>query len=121
MNSRRILIIDDDPNVTKLLQLTLERRDAKVEAMVDARGAVARAKEFQPHLIVCDIDLGATDGGEVAHQLSADPATAKIPLIYLSSLVTPGDSDKLSGGRKLISKQLPYTEIVDRILAEVPA
>ena len=121
MNARRILLIDDDPNVTKLLQLTLERHGAEVAALTEARGAVARAKEFRPRLVVCDIDLGSTDGGVVAHQFGADPATASIPIIYLSSLVTPADSEKMSGGRKLISKQLPYAEIVERILAEIPA
>ena len=121
MNSHRILLIDDDPQVTKLLQITLERRGAKIATMTEARGVVARVKEFLPDLIVCDIDLGSTDGGEVAHKLGADPGTSAIPIIYLSSLVTPADSDKQSGGRKLISKQLPYVEIVSRILAEVPA
>jgi len=118
---RKVLIIDDDPNVTKLLRIKLEARGGIQTAEISrASEAAARALEFQPQLIVCDIDLGTMDGGEVAQQLSSDPVTAAIPIVYLSSLITPQDMDQRSGGRKLISKKLPFPEIIELIVQELP-
>lgn len=120
MTLRKVLIIDDDPNVTKLLRIKLEARGGIQTAEISrASEAAAKAQEFRPHLIVCDIDLGSMDGGEVAQKLGADPVTAAIPIIYLSSLITPSDMDQRSGGRKLISKKLPFAEIIELIVQEL--
>ncbi len=122
MLSKKILLIDDDPSVTKLLQAKLQARGGVIaETSNDARGAVQLAGIFLPDLIVCDIDLGDdSDGGMVAHRLGKDPSTASIPIIYLSSMVTPADVSQQSGGRRLISKKMPFPEIIERIMQEVP-
>lgn len=120
MRLQKVLIIDDDPNVTKLLRIKLEARGGIQTAEISrASEASAKAHEFKPDLIVCDIDLGSMDGGEVAQRLGADPITSSIPIIYLSSLITPADMDQRSGGRKLISKKLPSAEIIELIVKEL--
>ncbi len=119
--SRKILIIDDDPNVTKLLRIKLEARGGIVTAETNSpRDAAELARQFQPELIVCDIDMGVTDGGEVAHEIGADPKTASIPIVFLSSMITPDDMTQRSGGRRLISKKLPAADIIECIVRELP-
>ncbi len=119
---KRILIIDDDPSITKLLKIKLEARGGIVTAETTVPyQAAALAKEFLPDLIVCDIDLGETDGGEVAQKISADSRTGSIPIIFLSSMITPDDMSQRSGGRRLISKKLPFAEIIELIIQEIPA
>lgn len=120
MASKKILIIDDDPNVTKLLKAKLESLDGIITEVTNAPAdAVQLAQNFLPDLIICDIDMGEAWGGEVAQDIARNPATAKIPLIFLSSMVTPGDMTRQSGGRKLISKKMPIKEIIDAIIKEI--
>jgi len=116
----KILLIDDDPSVTTLLRLKLQGHGAIVETSNAVRQAVGIAESFQPDLVVCDIDLGQEgDGGMVAHELAKKPTTASIPVIFLSSMVNPEDATQQSGGRKLISKKMPMTQIIGRILLEL--
>jgi len=119
MPAKKILIIDDDPSVTELLKLKLEAAGALVATSNAARQAIELAGSFAPQLIVCDIDLGQDgDGGMIAHELAKNPATTRVPILFLSSMVTPADSVRQSGGRRLISKKIPIAEIVELILNE---
>ncbi len=119
MDSKKILLIDDDPNVTKLLKAKLEALGGIVTEVTNApEKAAGLAKSFLPHLIVCDIDMSEW-GGEVAQKINEDPLTAKIPIVFLSSMVTPKDMARPSGNRKLISKKIPLTEIIEAIVKEL--
>lgn len=119
MNPKKILLIDDDPNVTKLLKAKLDARgDLLTEVTNDPAQAVGLAKGFLPDLIVCDIDM-PEGGGEVSKKLAQDPATAGIRLVFLSSMVTAQDMKKPSGGRKLISKKIPLPDIIWEIVGEL--
>lgn len=119
MNPKKILLIDDDPNVTKLLKTKLEARgDVVTELTNDPSKAVELAKSFGPDLIVCDIDMPEW-GGEVAKRLGQDAATAKIRLAFLSSMITTQDMKTPSGGRKLISKKIPLPDIIWEIMGEL--
>lgn len=90
MSTSRVLLIDDDASITDLLRLKLKALPkVEVEAVNDPAQALVVARLFQPHLIVCDIDLGTTDGGTVAQNLSASPALAAVPIVFLSSLLSP--------------------------------
>jgi CheY-like chemotaxis protein len=119
MDPKKILLIDDDPNITKLLKAKLEARgDIVTETTNEPGKSVELAKAFQPNLIVCDIDMPEW-GSEVAQKLADEPLTSKIPLVFLSSMVTTKDMSKPSGGRRLISKKIPLPDIIWEILAEL--
>lgn len=118
----RILIVDDDPAVTELLELKL---DALFEVHVtnDPREVQALAIMLKPAAVVCDIDMPEMDGGEVCGRLHADPVTQRIPVLYLTSMVSSAEVDSLDGqvgGRPGVSKSAPVGEIARRI-AEVIA
>ena len=116
----KILVIDDDPNVTTLLKAKLEGLGLVTHITNDAAQATSLARSLKPDLIVCDIDLGDACGGEIAQELGSDRRTGAIPIVFLSSMVTPEDMLKRPGGRKLISKQLKMPEIIERIMRELP-
>jgi len=121
MQPKKILIIDDDPNVTRLLKAKLEAIEGILTAVTNAPAEAAKlTKSFQPDLIICDIDMGDAWGGEIAHEIGNDPLTARIPVVFLSSMVTPEDMTGQSGGRRLISKKLPMADIIERIIKELP-
>ena len=121
MTPQKILLIDDDPSVTRLLKAKLESLGITTEATNEPDQAPGLVRRFKPDLIVCDIDMGdAAGGGEVAQELDGDWRTAGIPIVFLSSMVMPEDMGHKQGGRKLISKQISMAAILERIVAELP-
>ena len=112
---KRILIVDDDAAVVALLVQKLVRAAYDVMSTVDPRKALAMAKREQPDVVLCDIDMPGMNGGDVAAALAADPETAHIPLIYLTSLVSPEETRDLEGrvgGRPGVSKRAPLADLV---------
>jgi CheY-like chemotaxis protein len=116
----RILIVDDDPAVTELLELKLDEW-FEVHVTNDPRAAQGLAIALKPAAVVCDIDMPEMDGGEVCGRLRSDPLTRRIPVLYLTSMVSSAEVSALDGevgGRPGISKGAPMGEIARRI-AEV--
>ena len=91
-----VLVVDDDEAVAWAIAARLGQ-DFRVVGLCEPRHAVARAREEDPGVILCDIDMPGTRGDDVAFALSQDPATAHIPLIYLTALVDPEEAPDLEG------------------------
>lgn len=68
----RVLIVDDYIDAAKGLQTLLELDDHVVEVAHDGAEALAKARDFRPHLVFCDINLPLVDGFKVARQLRAE-------------------------------------------------
>jgi CheY-like chemotaxis protein len=69
-------------------------------------------------VILCDIHMPGLQGDEVAFALSQDPRTARIPLIYLTALVTPeevADLDGVFGDHATVSKSATTQELRDLV------
>ena len=114
---KKIMLIDDDDAVVRYLVVKLSRM-YEVVSTTDPLKAVGIAKRDRPDVILCDIDMPEMSGGEVAAALSEDPATAFIPVIYLTALVSPEETRDLSGqvgGRPGVSKRAPLSELVKTI------
>ena len=111
---KKIMLIDDDDAVVRYLVVKLSRM-YDVVSTTDPLKAVAVAKRERPDLVLCDIDMPEMSGGEVASALSEDPATAFIPVVYLTALVSPAETRDLSGqvgGRPGVSKRAPLAELM---------
>lgn len=115
----KIFLLDDDPAVTNLLKAKLGKVEGfEVRASNDPRQAPLLIAQFQPHIVVCDIDMGETDGGTVAQLLRENLRTAGIPVLFLTSLVSQAHvrrNDGVVGGRLMISKEATVTELTARI------
>jgi CheY-like chemotaxis protein len=114
---RKVLLIDDDEAVVAHLVIKLSKL-YEVVSTVDPRQAVALARRELPDVILCDIDMPHMGGGDVAAALAGDSATARIPLIYLTALVSPEEARDLQGqvgGRPGVSKRAPLAELVAAI------
>lgn len=100
MNKIRILVVDDDVPLSRLVAILLEKtRLYEVRVENHSTNALATAREFQPALVLLDVDMPGLDGGAVAAQLRADPSLRELPLIFFTSLVSPNES-----GQSLISR-----------------
>ena len=88
MAMKKILVVDDDPVILKLLEQHLTY--AGYEVLIGKNGceAVAAAKEKHPNLILLDVSMPDMDGGEVAQELRGNPATKNIPIIFLTGILS---------------------------------
>jgi len=87
----RILVVDDEPSIVKLVTATLEARGHDVTPAYDGVEAIAQAKLHKPDLILLDVMMPHMDGIEVRKRLLADQGTKDIPVIHLTAV---GDFDK---------------------------
>ena len=81
---RRILLVEDAPELTASLALALERRYA-VEVARDGSDALGRLAASVPDLIVTDLQSPSLDGAALIRACRADPRTSRVPLVLLSS------------------------------------
>lgn len=121
---RRVLVIDNDRDTTRLMKILLEKRgDYFVLEENDSARAHQTAREFRPNVILLDIVMPETDGGEVASRIENDAELRGIPIIFLTALVT--QSEAQSGleinGRSFLSKPISIPELVGAIEQHLPA
>lgn len=84
--TRKILAVDDEPSIVKLVSAALTARGFEVVTAHDGQDALDKVALEKPDLIVLDIMMPRMDGREVARRLSANPKTAKIPIVFLSAV-----------------------------------
>jgi len=108
MSKAKILVVDDDPKLSRLVKAYLENtRLFEVQEENRSSQAVATARAFQPNAILLDIDMPGKDGGQVAQELSADPTLAKTPVMFLTSLISgleAGQYEIERGGKRYLAK-----------------
>jgi DNA-binding response OmpR family regulator len=119
MNKKKLLLIDDDLALGAMLKLKIEKAgDYDVTYSPDGGRIVELAREVNPDLVILDIDMPDTDGGDARALLRKNPDTEGIPVLFLSSMVTPEDivaSSGVIGDEHMASKLMPVGELIDRI------
>jgi two-component system alkaline phosphatase synthesis response regulator PhoP len=114
-----ILVIEDDPDLVKLLTLELGKNYYQVRSAMDGRKGLAEARRQPPGLIILDLMLPGMDGWEVCHLLKTDLRTKAIPLMILTVL---GQEEYRLKGLELgaddyLAKPFSVKEVVARIRA----
>ena len=117
---KRILVVDDEPEFTNLLKLSLEPHGYyEVQEENDADNVRAAARAFDPDLVLLDIMMPEQDGSEVAAALKADPVTRAVPIIFLTALVSEEDASKggacNSGGNTFLPKHVRLDKLMQCI------
>jgi CheY-like chemotaxis protein len=119
-----ILLIDNNRDFTRSIKLSLERTGRYfVYEENDASKAHQTAQGLQPDLILLDIAMPETDGGEVAARIQSDPALHRIPIVFLTALVTKaeGRSGLRIQGRPFLAKPISLHELIGGIEENLPA
>lgn len=120
----RILVVDDEPGLTRLLKLNLEDSGRYV-VREENRGAraLASARAFHPDLILLDIIMPDISGGEVAVQLQADPRLKRTPVIFLTALISSEQAERASqaGGNQYLTKPVTFEELLSSIRTQLDA
>lgn len=82
---RRILAVDDEPHILKLVAFSLRSGGFEVLEASDGLSAIEVARTEQPDLVLMDVMMPALDGYEACRRLKADAATADIPVVMLTA------------------------------------
>jgi CheY-like chemotaxis protein len=120
----RILMIDDNRDFTHSGKLALEKtgRYSVWEENEPAR-AHQTAQRVKPDLILLDIVMPETDGGEVAARIESDPTLHRTPVVFLTGLVTKAEtrSGLQIQGHPFLAKPITIPELVAGIERSLPA
>ncbi len=82
---KKILVVDDDPSIIKLLETVLKANGFEVVVANDGIDAMVQAKNAKPDLILLDVMMPELNGYEVCSHLKFDPQFKNIPIIILTS------------------------------------
>lgn len=85
MERRRILIIDDDPDIRTVMTIVLKKNGFDVQSASRESEVFGSIESFQPHLILLDVLLSGADGRVICEHIKTQPATAGIPVIMCSA------------------------------------
>ncbi|MFH2035691.1 MAG: response regulator [Candidatus Zixiibacteriota bacterium] len=116
-----ILVIDDEPQVTEIIEAFLTNAGHKVHIENDAVAGLEMARKMKPDMILLDIMMPGTDGYSICNQLKEDAMTKNIPVVFLTGKDRADDQGRSFkvGGDLFIKK--PFScerllEIVNIIL-----
>lgn len=84
-NGKKILVVDDEPDVTDLLTFNLTNAGYRVAAINDPLMIMAKAQEISPDLFILDIMMNDLDGLKICRMLRADSRLKQVPIIFLTA------------------------------------
>ncbi|RLG13301.1 two-component system response regulator [Candidatus Pacearchaeota archaeon] len=115
--AKKILVVDDEPDIVAVMKFTLENRGFEVITAYDGKEGLNKAKRFNPDLIILDVLMPQMYGNTLVAELEENPQTKGIPIIFLSCLVNKsGEGVKQDmWGRLLLSKSCSEEELLDAI------
>ncbi len=96
MSARRIMIVDDEPDIVKAVAMRMRWAGYEVITASDGVSATQIAVKEQPDLIILDIGLPGGDGHTVARRLNDNVKTMSIPVIYLTARNASAEKKKAS-------------------------
>ena len=114
---KRILIVDDEQDLVDLLSLRLESAGYTVDVAYDGEEGLKMALASKPDLILLDVLMPKLDGYQVCRELRKNPATMKVPVIFLSAHAREADRHKglEAGGNDYIAKPFEPSELIQTI------
>jgi two-component system, OmpR family, alkaline phosphatase synthesis response regulator PhoP len=119
MSPKRILVVDDEPAVTRSLKLNLETTAGyQVRTENDSTLAVDAARQFHPQLIILDVLMPHLDGCDVSAQIHRDPELKDTPIVFLTALANNEDTGGrpvLAGTTVYLAKPVDTKELIDCI------
>ena len=119
-----ILLVEDDPFLSSILQLKLDKENFKTIRAADGEEALNLLTEqgIRPDLILLDLILPKKNGFEVLETIRQDPTLEKLPVIIISNLGQPSDIDR---GKALgvidyfVKAKLSVDELVNKVKEEI--
>jgi DNA-binding response OmpR family regulator len=115
--AHKILIVDDNPSVLKLLNISLSKAGYEVVEAENGEEAFAAANKELPDLIISDIMMPQMDGLELCWMIRENSKVPVVPFIFLTSFDDPETEVKgfRAGADKYLNKPIERKDLLDRV------
>ncbi|MDX1619817.1 MAG: response regulator [Nitriliruptorales bacterium] len=113
----KILAVDDDPVIQRLLEVNLEMEGYEVQLAGDGEEALQKAREFRPDVILLDVMMPKKDGWAVCHELRQDEEFKSVPIVFLSARAQDSDVERGTeiGADAYITKPFDPIDLLDLV------
>ena len=122
----KILMVDDDAELASIIALKLDAEGFNIKTVGDPQEGLAIAKEYQPDLILLDVNMPGMNGTEYLIELRAMPGMKKTKVIFFTSLLNPWPATERReemaqslGAVGFMEKGTDLSEVVKRIREEL--
>ena len=114
MCNKKILIVDDDPDVLQGMHVRLKANHYDTFFAGDALSSITEAKKHEPDLIILDLGLPAGDGFVVMERLKSNPYLAVIPVIVVSARDVLANKERAlkAGAKAFLQKPVDNAELL---------
>jgi two-component system, OmpR family, response regulator len=111
----RVLVVDDESNITDLVSMALRYEGFEVETAATGRDAIRLVERFRPELVILDVMLPDVDGFAVTERLKS--ARVKVPILFLTARDAVEDKVRglTLGGDDYVTKPFSLEELVARV------
>lgn len=122
MKKRRVVIIEDEPNIVLSLEFLLQREGYETASATDADSGLALVRQARPDVVLLDIMMPKRDGYELCQTIKADPDLRSIAIIMVSAR---GQEVEVLKGLELgasayVTKPFGNAEILEAVRAVLP-
>ena len=107
-----ILVVEDDPQVARLISLVLQRNGQKSEVVADGTAALERAKHLKPKIIFADLTIKGMGGQALCAALKAHPETKDIPYIVVSGDRDIAEKARQCGADDYMGKPFEFDDLI---------
>jgi len=122
MPGKKILVVDDEPNVVRTLTFVLKKEGFDVSWAANGEDALVKARELKPSLMFLDVMMPGKNGYEVCQELKSDAGTRDIYIIILSAKGQETDKEKAlsAGANEFMTKPFSPAAVIGRVKELLP-
>jgi len=119
---KKILVVDDEPIIVKMLESRLKAEGYEVFTAHSGEEGLEQCKLSKPDAVILDIMMPDMDGSVVAAHMQEDPNLSKIPIVFLTAVVKPQEipKNRKIGGHYFLSKAFKLTELLEILKRVLP-
>jgi CheY-like chemotaxis protein len=107
-----ILVVEDDPQVARLVALVLQRHGRECQIVADGSAALARAKETRPQMIFADLTIKGMSGAALCSALKGQEETRSIPYVVLSGDRDIAEKARQCGADDYLVKPFEFPDLI---------
>lgn len=107
-----ILVVEDDPQVARLIALVLQRNGEKVDIVADGGAALEKARVNRPDMIFADLTIKGMDGETLCNNLKKFEETRSIPYVILSGDRDIAEKARTCGADDYLGKPFEFADLL---------
>ena len=107
-----ILVVEDDPQVARLISLVLQRNGYQSQVVADGQTALEKARENRPMMIFADLTIKGMGGEQLCSTLKSSPETKNIPYVVVSGDRDIAEKARVCGADDFMGKPFEFDDLI---------